>query len=206
MIISVCWIENGTLVLKWAYWWLRQTYWSGWRGKGAREALGKTTWALQWWREHPPTAHPPGPVPLWAHSTRSSQYGPAGGAAVYRVDPRRLRNVLQIRKSHAGSTVIGLVTQLLNDSEISAHSVKSVDVQTLKSKVKECLTGQPKVIHVTQAINVSMRQAESTSSFHRFDAFLHKTRDRGLLLCAQCGQLAAKHIVWGKSTLIWIRI
>lgn len=147
MIISVYWIKNGALVLKCAYWWLRQTYWSGWRGKGAREALEKTTWALQWWREHPPTDHPPGPVPLRAHSTCTSQYCTAGGSVVHNVDLHRLRNVLSILKSHAGFTVIGLVTQLLNDSEISAHSVKSINVQTLKSTVKECFTTRSKVIH-----------------------------------------------------------
>lgn len=110
MIVSVCWIKNGTLVLKCAYWWLRRTYWSGWRGKGAREALEKTTWALQWWREHPPTDHPPGPVPLWTHSTCTSHYSTAGGSVVHNVDLHRLRNVLYILKSHAGFTVIGLVT------------------------------------------------------------------------------------------------
>lgn len=38
-------------------------------------------------------------------------------------------------------------------------------------------------------------QAESTSFFHRFDTFLHKTWDRGLLLCTQCGQMTAKDVV-----------
>lgn len=43
--------------------------------------------------------------------------------------------------------------------------------------------------------------AESTSFFHRSDTFFHKTWDRGPLLCTQCGQMAAKHIVCeGKKT------
>lgn len=49
---------------------------------------------------------------------------------------------------------------------------------------------------MTHTIILSMFQAESTSFFHCFDAFLHKTRDRGLLLCTQCGQMAAKHIIY----------
>lgn len=49
---------------------------------------------------------------------------------------------------------------------------------------------------MTHTILLFMCQAESTSFFHCFDAFLHKTWDRGLLLCTQCGQMAAKHIVY----------
>lgn len=48
---------------------------------------------------------------------------------------------------------------------------------------------------MTHVFILFVSQAESTSFFHCFDTFLHKTWDRGLLLCTQCGQMAAKHIV-----------
>jgi len=35
-----------------------------------------------------------------------------------------------------------------------------------------------------------------TSILHGFDTFLHKTRNCGLLLSTQCGQMATEHIVY----------
>lgn len=65
----------------------------------------------------------------------------------------------------------------------------------LKKITQKCFISQSKRIHVTHVFMLFVCQAESTSFFHRFDAFFHKTWDRGLLLCTECGQMAAKHIV-----------
>lgn len=186
--MPVHWMKTpDCFYFKCAYWWLRQTYWSGCMGKAAQEALEKTALALRWWRERPPTGRPPGPAPLRGHSTCTSHQRAAGSSAVQAASPETCSP-----EWDAAFTVIGLVAQLLNDSQVSAHSVKPIDVQTF-NKNKEMLPvtakKNPRDLHF-----ISVQQ-KSTSSFHRSDTFFHKTWDRGLLLCTQCGQMAAKHIV-----------
>lgn len=149
--MPVHWMKTPDCFLKCAYWWLRQTYWSGCMGKGAQEALEKTALALRWWRERPPTGRPPGPAPLRGHSTCTSHQQAAGSSAVQAASPE----VCSL-EWEAAFTVIGLVAQLLNDSQVSAHSVKSIDVQTFKTN--KCFLSQLKRIHRIFILLVSSRK------------------------------------------------